>query len=77
MVEFRPIEPLLLTPTEACQVLRLDADRDEQASLRALRRLVETKQLRPCRVGKGNRFALYELQRFIRHRTEQQWEVED
>ncbi len=69
--------PAVLTAIEAARFLRLDAGRDQSAALRALRRLVESKRLRPCRIGRVNCYARDELLRFIIGRTEQQWEVED
>lgn len=75
MTEFFPNSdkpvPLLVTESEAVVILRLDEDaRSPQAALRALRRLVETKRLRPVRVGRHNRFAREELRRFILGATE-------
>ena len=63
--------PALLTAEEACRFLRLDLGRDMDAALKALRRLVDRRQLRPCQVGKYNRYSRAELLRFIHERTEQ------
>lgn len=62
--------PALLVAEEACRFLRLDLGRDMDAALKALRRLVDHRQLRPCQVGKYNRYARSELLRFIAERTE-------
>ena len=62
--------PALLTAEEAAVFLRLDVGRDTEAAQRSLRRLVERKLLRPCRIGKESRFARDELLRLIRHMTD-------
>ena len=62
--------PALLTAEEACRFLRLDLGRDIAAALKALRRLVDRRQLRPCPVGRNNRYSRGELLRFISERTE-------
>jgi hypothetical protein len=63
--------PALLTAEEACRFLRLDLDRDTGAALKSLRRLVDRRLLRPCQVGRSNRYSRSELLRFIAERTEQ------
>lgn len=63
--------PTVLTEDEAIQFLRLDeAEKRPGAAKRALRRLVETKRIRPVRIGLLNRFAREELRRFVLHATE-------
>ncbi len=62
--------PALCTDLEAIRFLRLDdGGRDGPAAERALRRLVDRKLLRPCRVGKKNRYARDELLRAIDYIT--------
>ena len=77
MIEFfpntNPPEPVpaLLTAREAIRYLRLDEeDRSHEAAARAFRRLVETKRIRPCRIGLRSRFARQELVRFVLVATE-------
>ncbi len=67
-IDFLPIEPALLTITEAAKFLRLDTDGGD--GVRAIRRYVSRGLIRPCRVGRSNRFAITELRRFIQDRTE-------
>lgn len=63
--------PMVLTEMEAVRFLRLDAEeRAPESALRAFRRLVETKRIRPCRIGLRNRFARQELERFVLVATE-------
>ncbi len=63
--------PSVLTEQEAILYLRLDADdRGPDAAQRAFRRLVETKRIRPARIGIRNRYARDELRRFVLHATE-------
>ena len=62
--------PALLTAEEACRFLRLDLGRDMDAAMKALRRLVDRRLLRPCQVGRYNRYSRSELLRFISERTE-------
>ena len=70
--------PAVLTADEAIRYLRLDAEgRPTQAALRAFRRLVETKRVRPARIGIRNRFAREELRRFVLHATELSGEAPD
>lgn len=71
--------PAVLTEAEAIRYLRLDEGRngDSSAALRALRRLVETKRLRPARIGLRNRYAREELRRFVLHATELAGEAPD
>ncbi len=74
MIEFFPGStepvPALLTEDDTVRFLRLDLDRDLSRSKRALRRLVERKLIRPCRVGKRSRFLREELLRYLRWQTE-------
>lgn len=70
--------PAVLTAQEAIRYLRLDEDgRPPEAARRAFRRLVETKQVRPARIGIRNRFAREELRRFVHHATELSGEAPD
>ncbi len=63
--------PVVLTEDEAISFLRLDAGgRALEAARRALRRLVERKLIRPCRVGKRSRFLREELLRYLRWQTD-------
>lgn len=63
--------PLVLTEHEAIRFLRLDEEeRDPTSAQRAFRRLVDSKRIRPCRVGRWNRYAREELRRFVLHATE-------
>ncbi len=64
------VDSPLLTPREAVMYLRLDAERELPASLRALDRLVDKRLLRPCIVGKRRRYSRAELDRFIDEQTE-------
>ena len=61
--------PALLTAPEAARFLRLDVGRGDDGAVRALRRLIETGALRPCRIGRENRYAREELLRLIHQRT--------
>jgi hypothetical protein len=61
-----------MTAVEAAIYLRLDeGGRDIGDALRSLEYLVQTGRLRPCRVGKHNRYARTELHRFMHEQTEQ------
>lgn len=63
--------PAVLTEQEAICFLRLDEEeRDPKSAQRAFRRLVDIKRIRPCRVGRWNRYAREELQRFVLHTTD-------
>ncbi len=63
--------PVVLTEDEAISFLRLDAGgRALEAARRALRRLVERKLIRPCRVGKRSRYLREELLRYLRWQTD-------
>ncbi len=65
------IAPALMTDVEAAVYLRLtENERDIGDALRSLKNLVRTRRLRPCRVGKRNRYARHELDRFIAEQTE-------
>jgi len=60
------VAPALMTDVEAAIYLRLtENDRDIGDAIRSLKHLVHSKRLRPCRVGKRNRYARPELDRFI------------
>ncbi len=58
MIDFRPIEPQVLTAAEAVQFLALD-------STRALERLVQSKRLCPLKIGKRLVYAKSELDQFV------------
>ncbi len=63
--------PALMTAKEAVAYLRLDEDgRDIADALRSLEYLVLHQMVRPCRVGRSNRYARTELDRFIAEQTE-------
>jgi hypothetical protein len=59
-----------MTAVEAAHYLRLTEDRDVADALESLRYLVRFHGLRPCRIGKHNRYARAELDRFIVETTE-------
>ena len=66
MIEFRPIEPVVFTPEEACKYLRLEVGREMPSALRALARLVdEKKQIRPIMYLRGRMYRRDELDRFL------------
>ena len=67
-LQFRPLPLVLLTELEAAAYLRLNADR-EGDGVHALRRLVQHGEIRPALVGCRRRFAIEELDRFIRDKT--------
>jgi hypothetical protein len=72
VIVFKPIEPVVFTPEEACQYLRLDEGRDMPRALRALRRLVDGKKLiRPCMYQGGRMFLRSELDRFLQDRQDE------
>jgi len=65
------VAPSLMTAQEAVVYLRLDeGGRDMADALKSLEYLVTTGRIRPCRVGRHNRFARVELQRFVIEQTE-------
>lgn len=64
------VAPALMTAAEAATYLRLDEGRDIGDALRSLEYLVQTGRIRPCRVGKHNRYARTELHRFMHEQTE-------
>lgn len=64
--------PALMTATEAVVYLRLTEEgRDVGDALASLEYLVGTGRIRPCRVGRHNRFTRAELDRFMQDQTEQ------
>ena len=64
--------PALMTAQEAALYLRLTEDgQDIGDALASLEYLVSSGRIRPCRVGRHNRFARDELARFIHEQTEQ------
>lgn len=81
MIEFFPGStepvPALLTEDDAVRFLRLELERDLSRGKRALRRIVERKLIRPCRVGKRSRFLREELLRYLRWQTELHGEAPD
>ncbi|MEQ9094928.1 MAG: helix-turn-helix domain-containing protein [Phycisphaerales bacterium] len=65
------VAPTLMTAQEAVVYLRLDeGDRDMADALKSLEYLVKAGRIRPCRVGRSNRFARAELHRFVIEQTE-------
>lgn len=65
------IAPSLMTAQEAAVYLRLnEGGRDMADALKSLEYLVQAGRVRPCRVGRHNRFARAELQRFVLEQTE-------
>ena len=63
--------PALMTAEEATAYLRLvEQGRDIADALKSLEYLVSTGRVRPCRVGRHNRFARHELDRFIHDQTQ-------
>lgn len=65
------IAPALMTAAEAATYLRLNQDgRDIADAIKSLEHLVNEGRLRPCRVGRWNRYARAELDRFISDQTE-------
>lgn len=68
----------LLTSEEAAAWLRLDVDAPStDAAVKRLNRLVDSKQLRPCIIGKWRRFDVRELLRFIEAATERYGRLND
>ena len=66
MIEFRPIEPVVLTAEEACVYLRLDVGREMPQALQALARLVDAKGLiKPCMYRRERMYLRAELDRFL------------
>lgn len=68
-IEFRPVEPVALTSSEAIKYLRLDVGKTPAAAQASLNRLVE-KGLRPCMFKKERLFERREIDRFLRERTD-------
>lgn len=65
------IAPALMTAAEAAVYLRLTEDgRDVADAITSLEYLVREGRIRPARVGKHNRYARGELDRFIQQQTE-------
>jgi hypothetical protein len=63
--------PALMTAAEAAIYLRLTEDgRDTADAITSLEYLVREGRIRPARVGKHNRYARAELDRFIVQQTE-------
>lgn len=69
MIEFRPIERVLLTAEEACQYLRLSEGRDMELAIKSLNRYVDRGELHPTVVGQHRRYSRQELDRFIKSKT--------
>ncbi len=62
--------PALMTAQEAATYLRLtEGGRDVADALASLEYLVAEGRIRPCRVGRFNRFTRVELDRFIGEQT--------
>ena len=76
MMEWLPtdpprVAPPLMTAEEAAVYLRLsDGGRDIADAITSLNYLVRERRIRPCRIGRCNRFARAELDRFIAEQTE-------
>jgi hypothetical protein len=65
------VAPALMTAAEAAIYLRLTEDgRDIADAITSLEYLVREGRIRPARVGKHNRYARAELDRFIVQQTE-------
>lgn len=63
--------PALMTAVEAAVYLRLTEEgRDVGDAMVSLEYLVARGKIRPCRVGRHNRFPRFELDRFISEQTE-------
>lgn len=63
--------PALMTAQEAVLYLRLtEGGRDVGDAMKSLEYLVGQGRVRPCRVGRFNRYARAELDRFIQAQTE-------
>lgn len=63
--------PALMTAREAAAYLRLtEGGRDIGDALSSLEYLVLSGSIRPCRVGRFNRFLRTELDRFMQEQTE-------
>jgi hypothetical protein len=63
--------PALMTAEEAVEYLRLaEGGRDIGDALLSLEYLVGEGRIRPCRVGRFNRFMRVELDRFMHEQTE-------
>lgn len=59
-----------MTAAEAATYLRLDeGGRDIADAIKSLEYLVAEGRIRPCRVGRSNRYARTELDRFIEDQT--------
>lgn len=70
-MNFKPIEPGLLTAAEAAVYLRLIEDaEDAEAGRRKMNRLVDQGKVRPCLTGGRRRYSKAELDRFIADETE-------
>ena len=69
MIEFRPLQPVLLTAEEAATYLRLDEDREVAKAVRALYRYVDRHELSATVIGVHRRFSIRELDRFIDAKT--------
>lgn len=69
MIDFRPLQPVLLTAEEAATYLRLDEDRDVEKAVRALYRYVDRHELSATVIGVHRRFSIRELDRFIDAKT--------
>lgn len=63
--------PALMTAEEAAAYLRLtECGRDIGDALKSLEYLVTSGRVRPCRVGRFNRYTRVELDRFMAEQTE-------
>ena len=64
---------VLLSATEAAAYLLLAEGKEEEAAVKAVNRLVDSRKIRPCVVGGHRRYSRVELDRFILEQTES-WE---
>ena len=75
-MNFKPIEPGLLTDVEAAVYLLLvESDQDVEAGRRKMNRLVDQGKVRPCLTGGKRRYAKRELDRFIDDETNRYGQV--
>ena len=61
---WQPTSPLL-TDVEAARYLLLAEGKDDDAAVKAINRLVDSRKVRPCLIGGRRRFSKVELDRCI------------